>query len=98
MDAIANFSMRRKEPAAFLLILELRLVRHQCGDPRLELLADVDNECRPHVVIKRCIDNLEWAVRGQGITSFWLYPFFAQLGLNLQLLQSREKTRFVTKG
>src|SRR5437764_4497648 len=59
VDTRADFSMSGKQILARLLIAELRLIREDGGEFLLELVADIDDERRPHIVIKRSVDNFE---------------------------------------
>src|SRR5215831_3183554 len=63
VDPGANLVRGREEVLAGILIAELRLVGEDRGELRLELITDVDHECRPDIVVERGVDDLEGTVR-----------------------------------
>src|SRR5579872_5245771 len=64
-NACTNLSLCREEVFARFLIAKLRFIGHQRLETRLEKLSDVHNEGRPHVIIKRCINDLKGPMRRQ---------------------------------
>jgi hypothetical protein len=53
----------REQILARLLVAELRFVREDRSELPLELLPNVDDKRRPHIVVKRSVNNLERPVR-----------------------------------
>jgi hypothetical protein len=65
VHAGTDLLMGREEILACFLIAELRFVGKDGGKLFFELIADIDDECRPNVVIKGGVDNLERSMRGE---------------------------------
>src|SRR5215469_7817515 len=67
-DALTNLGVSREVAATGLLISKLRFVSIDGFQPGFELVSDVYDKCRPDVVVERCINDFERAMRAA-------YPF-----------------------
>src|SRR5215467_5787025 len=59
INACPNLLMGREEVLAGFLITELRFVSKNRGKLAFKLVADVDHETRPDIVIERCVNDFE---------------------------------------
>src|ERR1700758_3188311 len=62
-DACTNFLLGWENVLASFMVSELRFIGEDGGEFLFKLLADVDHECRPDIVVKRRVDDLERSVR-----------------------------------
>src|SRR5215472_4051994 len=89
--------MSREEILTSLLIAELRFVSKNRRKLLFKLVADVDDETGPDVVVQGGVDNLERPVGSEGSDLAAGLPAIRGLESEVQLHQSRQKAGFITE-